>query len=126
MRKEQEARDELPSGRAVLEKRRTKLGEPHLYRLDSIGFKTKLSFMLKINIHEAKTHLSRYAQRVKAGEHFLICDRNVPFAELRPLTAVNGLRSERPLGMDAGKAHLSEDWDTPETNRQIAGLFGME
>ncbi len=31
--------------------------------------------MLKISIHEAKTHLSRYARRVKAGESFLICDR---------------------------------------------------
>jgi antitoxin (DNA-binding transcriptional repressor) of toxin-antitoxin stability system len=82
--------------------------------------------MLKINIHEAKTHLSRYARRVKAGEHFLICDRNIPFAELRPLKPVDGLRSERPLGMDAGKAHLSDDWDSPETNREIAQLFSIE
>jgi len=82
--------------------------------------------MLKINIHEAKTHLSRYAKRVKAGEHFLICDRNVPFAELRPLAQADDARSERPLGMDSGKAYLSDDWDSPETNRQIAGLVGME
>lgn len=82
--------------------------------------------MIKINIHEAKTHLSRYAQRVKEGEHFLICDRNVPFAVLRPLTQADRLRSERPLGMDSSKARLSDDWDSPETNQQIAGLFGME
>ncbi len=82
--------------------------------------------MIKINIHETKTHLSRYARRVKAGEHFLICDRGVPFAELRPLGPPEGGRSERPLGIDAGKAHLTDDWDSPETNRQVARLFGVE
>ena len=82
--------------------------------------------MLKINIHEAKTHLSRYARRVKAGEHFLICDRNVPFAELRPVAPPEGEGGERPLGIDAGKARLADDWDSPETNRQGARLFGVE
>ena len=82
--------------------------------------------MLRINIHEAKTHLSRYARRVKAGECFLICDRNVPFAELRPVGQPEGGRAERPLGMDAGKARLSTDWDSPETNRKVADLFGLE
>jgi antitoxin (DNA-binding transcriptional repressor) of toxin-antitoxin stability system len=41
--------------------------------------------MTRININEAKTHLSRYARRVKAGETIILCDRNAPFAELRPL-----------------------------------------
>lgn len=41
--------------------------------------------MTTININEAKTHLSRYAKRVKAGETIILCDRNQPFAEIRPL-----------------------------------------
>ena len=41
--------------------------------------------MIKINIHEAKTHLSKYAKQVKAGQTVILCDRNVPFAEIRPL-----------------------------------------
>jgi antitoxin (DNA-binding transcriptional repressor) of toxin-antitoxin stability system len=41
--------------------------------------------MTTININEAKTHLSRYAKLVKSGETIILCDRNKPFAEIRPL-----------------------------------------
>ena len=41
--------------------------------------------MKAINIQDAKTHLSRYVRQVKAGESFLLCERNVPVAEIRPL-----------------------------------------
>jgi len=75
-------------------------------------------------MHEAKTHLSRYARRVKAGERIILCERNVPFAELRPLAGPELQRRERPLGMDAGKVVLSEDWDSAETNREVADLLG--
>jgi len=80
--------------------------------------------MLKVNIHEAKTHLSRYARRVKNGEHIILCDRNVPFAELRPLKSFDSSKNVRPLGMDAGKIVLPEDWDSVDTNKAIAKLFG--
>jgi len=43
--------------------------------------------MLKINIHEAKTHLSEYMNRLEEGETILLCRRNVPIAEIRPLPA---------------------------------------
>jgi len=82
--------------------------------------------MIKVNMHEAKTHLSRYAKRVKAGESILLCERNVPFAELRPLSNPALMPRERPLGIDAGKVSLDEDWDSVDTNREIAGLFGLE
>ncbi|MCC5841399.1 MAG: hypothetical protein JJT96_14880 [Opitutales bacterium] len=80
--------------------------------------------MLKINMHEAKTHLSRYARRVKAGETILLCDRNVPFAELRPLQPPS--TGKRTLGMDAGRIALNPDWDTPVTNAEVTGLFGLD
>ncbi len=47
--------------------------------------------MVMVNINEAKTHLSHYAKRVKAGETIILCDRNVPFAELRPISAPKGV-----------------------------------
>ena len=81
--------------------------------------------MLRINIHEAKTHLSRYAKRVKAGETILLCDRNVPFAELRPLSGPPPSGRPRPLGMDAGQVDLGNDWDSVDTNREVAALFGL-
>ncbi len=40
---------------------------------------------MRLNIHEAKTHLSRYLERVERGETIVLCRRNVPIAEIRPL-----------------------------------------
>lgn len=81
--------------------------------------------MLRINIHEAKTHLSRYAQRVKAGETILLCDRNQPFAEIRPFGKSRAKAvAKRRMGMDEGKITLPADWDSPDTNAAIAALFG--
>ena len=77
-------------------------------------------------MHEAKTHLSRYAKLVKLGERVILCERNVPFAELRALTSLENLPRERPLGVDAGKVVLPEDWDSAETNAAVAGLFGVD
>lgn len=56
--------------------------------------------MLKINIGEAKTHLSRHLERVEQGETIVICRRNVPVAELRPLPKPP--EQPRPVGIDRG------------------------
>ena len=76
-------------------------------------------------MHEAKTHLSKYARRVKAGETILLCERNVPFAELRPLSESPEDSRDRPLGMDQDKVQLADDWDSNETNQEIADMFGV-
>ncbi len=56
--------------------------------------------MIRINIHEAKTHLSRYLARLRAGESIVLCNRNVPVAEIRPLP---GRRfAKRPIGLAKG------------------------
>ena len=82
--------------------------------------------MLKINIHEAKTHLSRYLRRVKAGETILLCERNVPIAELTPLTeSYQHSQNQRPLGLDSGKVRLSDDWDSKEVNAEVERIFGL-
>ncbi len=41
--------------------------------------------MTKLNVHEAKTHLSRYLDRVEAGETIILCRHNKPIAEVRPI-----------------------------------------
>lgn len=82
--------------------------------------------MIKVNMHEAKTHLSRYARRVKAGERILLCERNVPFAEIRPLEQPGSVKRTRPLGLDQGKVKLPDDWDSETTDREIAEMFGAE
>lgn len=53
--------------------------------------------MIRLNVHEAKTHLSRYLARLEAGESILLCRRNTPIAEIRPLPPTR--RKKRPLGL---------------------------
>jgi antitoxin (DNA-binding transcriptional repressor) of toxin-antitoxin stability system len=55
--------------------------------------------MTKLNVHEAKTHLSEYLTRIEAGETIVLCRRNVPIAEIRPLT-----RAEPPPRPEIGFA----------------------
>ncbi len=50
-----------------------------------------------VNIHEAKTHLSRLLERVRAGEEIIIAKSGKPYARLMPLE-----RHERELGFVEG------------------------
>jgi len=70
-----------------------------------------------INIGQAKSRLSEYARRVKNGERFILCDRNKPFAELRPLQA----DSQRPFGLARGRIRLPENFNAPDP--EIERLF---
>ena len=45
--------------------------------------------MIKLNVHEAKTHLSKYLAKLKAGERILLCKRNHPIAEITALPGVD-------------------------------------
>ena len=63
-----------------------------------------------VNIQEAKTHLSRYAKRVKAGETIILCERNRPIAEIRPI--VEPTKTVR-LGLYKGPIQISEDFNEP-------------
>jgi len=65
--------------------------------------------MTTININEAKTHLSRYTKLVKAGKTIILCDRNKPFAEIRPLTKEKKSK-KRKLGQLTGKIQFSDDF----------------
>jgi len=56
--------------------------------------------MIKLNIHEAKTYLSRYLENLKDGETILLCKRNKPIAEIRPLP--NPPQGKRPIGLAKG------------------------
>lgn len=54
----------------------------------------------KVNLYEAKTQLSALVERVASGETLLICRRNVPAAELRPVPKTR--RTRRPIGLVPG------------------------
>jgi antitoxin (DNA-binding transcriptional repressor) of toxin-antitoxin stability system len=42
--------------------------------------------MENVNLYEFKSHFSEYARRVKEGETVILCERNVPIAEIRPIS----------------------------------------
>jgi antitoxin (DNA-binding transcriptional repressor) of toxin-antitoxin stability system len=67
--------------------------------------------MIKLNIHEAKTHLSRYLARLKPGEVILICRRNTPIAELRALPEER--RKPRPIGLGKGTVKIPSSFFDP-------------
>jgi antitoxin (DNA-binding transcriptional repressor) of toxin-antitoxin stability system len=56
--------------------------------------------MIRINIAEAKARLSYYLETVESGETIVLCRRNVPIAEIRPLP--RRPREPRPVGIDRG------------------------
>jgi prevent-host-death family protein len=62
-----------------------------------------------VNIHEAKTHLSRLLARVAAGEEVVIAKAGKPIARLIPVTP----HDRRPLGADRGRGFIADDFDAP-------------
>ena len=56
--------------------------------------------MNRVNIADARAHLSRYLAQVEAGETITLCRRNVPVAEIRPIRSTPG--EQRPVGIDKG------------------------
>ena len=76
--------------------------------------------MDKVNIHEAKTHLSRLIARVAAGEEIVIGRAGKPVAKLVPYTEEP---EPRALGGWKGKVRLAPDWDSDEVNEEIAADF---
>ena len=72
------------------------------------------------NINEVKTHLSEYARRVKRGERIILCDRNKPFAEIRPLPLDN--EGRRPFGLARGRLVVPDDFNEPDP--EVEALFG--
>ena len=66
---------------------------------------------LVLNVQEAKTQLSRYLARVEEVETIVLCRRNRPIAELRPLRVPR--RSPRPIGLDAGRFQVPATFFEP-------------
>jgi len=77
--------------------------------------------MKSVNIHEAKTHLSRLIQRAAAGEEIIIAKAGTPLVKLVPYVAT---REVRKPGCWRGKVHIADDFD--ELPDDIAAAFHGE
>jgi len=79
---------------------------------------------MEVNIHQAKTHLSRLLQRVAGGEEITIARAGKPIALLVPLAP--GKTKIRPLGMDRGRIWIAEDFDAPLPDELLKAFYGAE
>ncbi len=66
--------------------------------------------MIQINIHEAKTQLSKLIEKVKKGEEVIISKYNKPVVKL---VLIEELKSKRRLNTAKGRIVMSEDFDSP-------------
>lgn len=78
--------------------------------------------MVTVNIHEAKTQLSKLVDRAVKGEPFIIAKAGKPLVKVTPLTAP---AAPRRLGFMKGEIRVPDDFDQMG-EREIAGLFGVE
>lgn len=63
-----------------------------------------------VNVHEAKTHLSRLLARVEAGERITIARAGKPVAILAP---AEERPPDRVPGYDKGKVVIHDNFDDP-------------
>lgn len=76
--------------------------------------------MQTVNIHEAKTHLSRFVDQAAAGEEIIIARAGKPVARLAPLVSATSV--PRTLGLGKGKFTLPEGFDAMNAV-EIQGMF---
>jgi prevent-host-death family protein len=76
---------------------------------------------MQVNLHDAKTHLSRYVDRALAGEEVVIARAGKPLVRLMP---VSDERPPRRLGFLAGTARIEADLKS-DFEDEINALFDL-
>jgi prevent-host-death family protein len=79
--------------------------------------------METVNVHEAKTHLSRLLDRAHGGEEFVIAKAGRPVARLGPLARPG---KKRRLGLLDGKLKVPDDFNEPLPGEVIAAFEGRK
>ncbi len=77
--------------------------------------------MQTVNIHEAKTNLSRLLEEVAAGKEIIIAKAGKPMARLVPLAAAP---KTRHLGLFKGELNVPDDFDAPLAADELASFEG--
>ncbi len=80
--------------------------------------------MQTVNIHEAKTHLSRLVEQAANGEPFVIAKAGKPLVKVVPLNAPEAGQMKR-LGFMSGQISVPDDFDRMGGS-EIERLFGEE
>jgi prevent-host-death family protein len=78
--------------------------------------------MVTVNIHEAKTQLSKLVDRAAKGEAFVIAKAGKPLVKV---SALDAPAAPQRLGFLAGEITVPEDFDRMG-EAEIATLFGID
>lgn len=81
---------------------------------------------ITINISEAKTNLSKYANLVKKGKTIILADRNIPFAQIVPLTQTSENIAEKRkhmMGSLRGKIRITGDINESLTKEELSDWY---
>lgn len=79
--------------------------------------------MKRVNIHQAKTELSRLVERAEAGEEVVIARAGKPAAKLVPLSRARG---PRRLGLLDGKFKIPDDFNKPLPESVLRAFEGRK
>jgi antitoxin (DNA-binding transcriptional repressor) of toxin-antitoxin stability system len=81
--------------------------------------------MISINVNEIKARFSSFLTKVINGETVIVCKRNIPVAEIKPIAVLP--KKKRPIGL-AGKEYpgfeISVDFFTPLPDDIVASFNG--
>ncbi|MBX9907145.1 MAG: type II toxin-antitoxin system prevent-host-death family antitoxin [Beijerinckiaceae bacterium] len=77
-----------------------------------------------VNIHQAKTHLSRLVERAAKGEGFIIAKSGKAMVKVLPIDAPEQ-RPKRRIGFMRGRISVPDDFDTMDAH-EIARMFEGE
>lgn len=80
--------------------------------------------MRTVNIHEAKTHLSRLVEQAAKGEPFIIAKAGKPLVKVTALDAPDAKTVKR-LGFMEGQIEVPDDFDRMGSE-EIERLFGAD
>ncbi len=78
--------------------------------------------VIRLNVHEAKTQLSRCLSRLAEGDTIILCKRNIPIAEIRPLKPARTER--RRIGLAKGRFEVPPEFFDPLPDKLLDGFEG--
>jgi len=97
------------------------------YVVDMTNIVTYNRTMINLNINEIKTHFSSCLAKVSNGETVIVCKRNVPIAEIKPIPVLPN--KKRPIGL-AGKEYpefqISDAFFEPLPDDIVAAFNGKD
>ena len=76
----------------------------------------------RLNMQEAKAHLSEHVAKLKAGDRIILCRRNRPVAEILPLPQPE--EEPRPIGLGRGLAEVHDSFFDPLPGRTLDSFEG--